>query len=251
MTAAALREALQQWVRHPSEMALANVAAFTALFLPAAALRALPGPLQGPALLPLAAWAWLVFSALCAACAQLALGTLHPWRGTLLWLRGAWRERLAAWALGAIFAAWTAAAAAFYRSLGPPALLGLPLAGVLGSFALWLALALLLSFGVSAEGGRTFRGQWKAAALLPLAYAPSALAAGAVFAAALGLAAFWVGLDRWSARLLLLPLLMSPFFTLSFLAAYVTALVRGMFDRSQGLPPAEGASWRELWSPWR
>lgn len=255
MTGGALREALLLWMRHAGELVLANLAAFCAAFCPGAALRLLPSTLRGPGLLLWALWVWIVFGALCAVCARMEAGgggdAPKPWRAAVAWLKSAWRERLAAFAVGAAAASWLFLVLDFYRSRQLPAWLAWGLFGLLGAFGLWLALALLLSVGVAAEGGRGWRALWKASALLPLAYTPSALAAACIFFVALGFPAAAMDFGGWGARLWLAPLLMCPFFTVAFLAAYLAFLVRAMLDQARGLPPASIPSWRELWSLWR
>jgi hypothetical protein len=242
-------------MRHSRELVLANAAAFCAAFCPAAALPLLPAPLRVMGLLLWALWVWTVFGLLCALCARMENGgggdAPKPWRAAFDWLKSAWRERLAAFAVGAGAAFWLVLALDFYRARQLPAWLAWGLFGLLGASGLWLALALLLSVGVAAEGGRGWRALWKASALLPLAYAPSALAAVCIFFVALGFPAASMDLGRWSARLWLAPLLMCPFFTVAFLAAYLAFLVRAMLEKAQGLPPASIPSWRELWSLWR
>lgn len=252
MTTAAFRLALQQWVRFPREMGLANAAVFLALFLPMVGLAGLPASgLRWAALAAWALWAWMCFAWLCAACARIGDGTEQPLKRSRGWIRGQWPERLAAAGLAGLLAAWWALSLRFYLSSAMPAWAALPMMAALGAFGVWMAAALLLSQALAAEGGRPWASVWKASALLPLAYAPQALALLVVFGLACGAPVLLTGLTHWSARLFLAPLLLAPFFTIAFLAAFLVSLSRGLLDAVQGSGPKDGPSWREIWSPWR
>jgi hypothetical protein len=251
MTGAALRAAFRLWVRQPRELATANAVAFAAAFLPFVALPGLPEVWRRSAAAVLALWAWLVFGALCQACARAAEGASDLWAEVWSGFKRDLPERLGCFFGGALLAFWLGLVLDFYRAQALPLWAALPLFALLGAFGVWLAMALLLSLGVAANGGRSPLLVWKTAALLPLAYAPSALAALAIFALALGIPVFWTGVGHWAARLWLAPLLISPFFTLAYLAAYVSALVRAMLDHADGRPASGTGTWRELWTPWK
>lgn len=253
MSTGALRSALSAWVRHPRELALANVVWVLITVLPVPLLRLVPawGYLQMAALALLGAWAWVSSAWLCALAGCICDGEAAPYAQSRRWLAAHWAERLALFAVGSVGLAWWGLVLRFYLAAAFPSWLTWPLLGLLGGLGAWMLLALLLSQGVAAESGRTWRAIWKASALLPLAYFPAALAALLIFVAASGLPVLAVGLKHWSAPLLLTPLLLTPFFTAAFLAVYLVLLSRALFDRALGQPGPQAPTWRELWNPWR
>jgi len=233
-------------------MALANVVWVLAALLPLPILRLVPAGMgQNLALALLGAWEWLLGAALCALVGAIHDGALDPFRQSRAWLKAHWAERLALYFAGLTALVWWALVLRFYLAAGFSPWLIWPLLGLLGGLGLWMLMALLLSQGVAAESGRPWRDIWKASALLPLAYLPSAILALLIFAFAGGLPVLLVGLRHWSAPLLLTPLVMAPFFTGAFLAIYLVLLARALFDRALGRSGPQAPDWRELWNPWR
>lgn len=252
MTTNAMRLALSAWVRHPREMALANAGWVLSAALPLPLLRWLPaGPAQAAGLALMLGWAWVGYSWLCAVTVRIGDGDGAAFTASYAWLRTQWKERVAAFLLAALILAWWSLALNFYLKVALPAWLAWPLLALVGGTGLWLGLSLLLSMGVAAEGGRPWRAVWKASALLPLAYFPSALAAGLLALLLSGAPVLLLGIKHWSAPLLLAPLLLSPFFTAAWSAAYLGFLGRALLDRAMGRDAAPAPAWRELWNPWR
>lgn len=250
MGGTAIRLALAAWVRHPREMGLANLGLFLAAALPLPLLLLGQGSGRRWGLVFWVAWAWLCFSALAAACAQILAGTFSI-RTLGAWLRRHAAERLGILILALLLLAWIALALDFYLRLGLPTWATVPVLALLGSLAVWAAAALLASVGVAALEARTLVSAWKASALLPLAFAPAWIGAGLLALALSGLPALAVGLRHWSAPLLFAPLALSPLFTAAFFAAYLVLLVRGSAERAAGGEGPLAPAWRELWSPWR
>jgi hypothetical protein len=247
----ALRLALAAWGRHPRELGGANAAVFLAAALPLPLMLKLPaGAPRFSGLAVALVWAWVCFNALAFICANIFNGT-NATHGLGGWFRDRAPERLAALAAAMLLLAWAQLALQFYLRLGLPLWVGLPVLAILGSLMAWTLMALLLSIGVAALGVTPWRKAWKASALLPLAYAPSAL--GALLLALLfsGLPAFAVGLKHWSASLLFAPLALSPFFSAAFFAAFLVLLVRGLAETAAGGDGPLAPDWRELWNPWR
>jgi len=123
--------------------------------------------------------------------------------------------------------------------------------GVCGGLGLWALLGLQVSLGLAAEGGRTWREQWRMAALLPLAFLPQVLGTAVAFLGLSGAPVLLVGLHHWSAPLLLAPLMLSTVFTAATAALYLGLLVRSLLERARGQDPSPAPTWRELWNPWR
>lgn len=247
----AFRLAMAAWARHPRELGLANVACFLAAVLPMPLLLlAPPGGARGALLGLWAAWAWLCFNTLAAACALILAGRFQG-RALADWLRRHALERLAALILGLGLLLWAALASLFYLRLGLPLWALLPLLALSGSLGLWAGLAMLASVGVAALDPPRLLAGWKAAALLPLAYAPAWLGAGALGLLLSGAPALLVGLGHWSAPLFFAPLGLSPLFTAALYAAYLVLLVRGMAEQAAGGEAPLAPGWREVWNPWR
>jgi hypothetical protein len=252
MSTGTLRLALAAWVRYPREMGLANVTWVLATLLPLPLLRLAPeGGARYTALALLGAWVWVSSAWLCVQVGAVCDGVAAPFKHSLAWLRTHWLERLLAYSAGLLALAWWGLVLRFYLGSALPPLVVWPLLGLLGGTGLWGLLALLLSQGVAAEAGRGWRDVWKASALLPLGYLPSAILALALLAVFSGLPVLLVGLKHWSAPLLLTPLLLAPFFTAAFYAVYLVLLSRALFDRALGRSGPQAPDWRELWNPWR
>ncbi len=247
-TGAALREALYLWMRRPREMFLANLAAFFAMFLPWALAPMLPAPARTTGFALLGLWSWGIFSSLCGLCALLDAGEERPWTALAGWWRRAWAERLGAYAVALIGAVWLAVAAGFYRGAALPVVARMVAWGGMTLLGVWWAAATLCSLGGAAPGGRPWRALWKACALLPPAFGADWLAALALFALALVLPASGASFGSAWARFWMAPFVLCPVFTLAFLAAYLTALVRLLLARALGTSVETPPTWMDLWN---
>jgi hypothetical protein len=227
------------------------VLAVLAAVLPLPALLWLPGGApQWAGLAACLLWAWLVFCTLAAGCA-LALDRALRREALAAWFKAHALEQLA-WALATVLLwAWIALALGFYLKLGLTPWLSLPVFALLGSLALWSALALLASAAVSAVGAAGRKARLKAALLLPLAYGPQLLTAALLGLLFSGLPAFLFGLKHWSAPIFFAPLGLAPVFTAAFYAAYLVLLVRGLAASAAGGESPHAPGWREIWNPWR
>jgi hypothetical protein len=248
------RLALEGLTRHPREMVAANALTFLAASLPLAFLPNLGAwgrPVFAGALWVLGLWGWICLSALAWACDAI-LGGRRPSRAGLLnWLKTQGPERILAFVVGSLALAWIVLTLRFYGALGLPPALSLVLAGLLGAVGFWLLLALLASVGLAAPGGRRLRPLWKAALLLPLAYWWTFLKTALLGLVLSGLPALLVGLEHWSAPVLLAPFLLSPLFTVALFASHLVLTVRTLLEAATGGAGPLVPAWRELWNPWR
>jgi uncharacterized membrane protein YhaH (DUF805 family) len=92
---------------------------------------------------------------------------------------------------------------------------------------------------------------WKAALLLPLAYWWTFLKTALLGLVLSGLPALLVGLEHWSAPVLLAPFLLSPLFTVALFASHLVLTVRTLLEAATGGAGPLVPAWRELWNPWR
>jgi len=245
-----LRRALAALVRHPRELSLANACWFACLVLPLLFWRGLsPGLMRGVYLLLWVAWGWLASAALCAAVARIVDG--RPLRELRPWARAQWLERLSAFGLGALGLGWAITAFRFYGAAPLPRPLAWGLGALSALILAWLALSLLLSQGLAADGPLAWRRIWRAAVLLPLAYTGAALGLGLLGLLLSGLPVLFLGAKHWSAPLLLAPLILSPILTGAYFSLVLVLLVRSALIRANGGEPPSAPPWRELWNPWR
>ncbi len=101
------------------------------------------------------------------------------------------------------------------------------------------------------EGQPWWAAAW-AGLLAAVAFLPAALAAIGLLSWLGGFWALWLGPNFRGAGFFWAPLLLAPFFTPSFYAAYLYYLAQGIKDRSQGRPPLDQApTLKEILKPWR
>lgn len=251
MLTSALRSTVAAWARHPRELSAANLVFFLLVAAPLALLHwAGKGPAVALGLGVWALWAWTCFGALAQSVAQILEGAFER-RALGRWIARNALERAAALLAAALLVAWVALALRFYLGLGLPLWAVVPVLALLGSLAIWVALALLASVGVAALEAPDRKAVWKASALLPLAYPGTLIATAALGLALSGALLALTGLKHWSAPLLFAPLALSPFITVAFYAAYLVTLVRGLAATASGGGGIHAPSWRELWNPWR
>jgi hypothetical protein len=129
---------------------------------------------------------------------------------------------------------------------------GAPFGAGLFGLAVWLGLGALLSLGLAAPEGQPWWAAAWAGLLAAVAFLPAALAAVALLSWLGGFWALWLGPDFRGAGFFWAPLLLAPFFTPSFYAAYLYYLAQGIKDRSQGKRPLDQApTLKEILKPWR
>jgi hypothetical protein len=238
MSKAALLSALGLWAREPRALLLVNLlfAALLALALLAAALLSAPVSWALGLLLATA-----LFLGLIRVLRGLDQGRLPGWQ---LWGRQFLGSLVSSLPSGLLALAALGLAAAAFQ--------GAPLGPLLVALALWLGLGALLSLGLAAPSGQAWWAAAWAGLLAAVAFLPSALLAALLLSWLGGFWALWLGARHWGAGLCWAPLLLAPFFTPSFYAAYLYYLAQGIKDRSQGRPPLEGApTLKEILKPWR
>ncbi len=253
MTGRALRSALGLWAREPKALVLLNLAwaclAYLGLGLGAKLLQASSG--QG--LLQVVAIAlfllvWLAFCWMLRAIAQIDRGQRLTRSSAKDWLKDAWAPRLI-FGLAWIEISWVLGSTLLRGDLG-----GLPKIPLGLGFAAWLwgSLGALLGAGLDAPLEQPAWAAQKAGVMAAVAFLPTALGLALWTLFLAGPLALLSERAQWWSRILWIPLILSPFFTPSFYAAYLYYLAQGIKDQSQGRPPLEGApSIKEILRPWR
>ncbi len=199
-----------------------------------------------------AGWIWLATSLLCYGVRDALEGRATPLKAmAAAWWRARVIERSLSFFGLALAAAWIAAGLYFYggwKDSPPWARAGTLVVALAG---LVLALATALDLGLSSRTRVHWKGEWKAALLMPFAFWPSCLAGALSVVLLSGSLVVVAGGNGWAGRLLGAPVFLLPVAGAAVLAAFLDALSDEFLARSMGVPePDAGMSLKEWLRPW-
>lgn len=263
MVLRAWRRALGLLMDAPGDMLRPNLF-FTLLLLAVLPVWLLAVALRAPwgllALLKVlsALWIWMAFSWLCFAEREGLESRTASVKALLVqWWRARAVERALSFLVVGFSLSWIWLAHNFYARLADQsshaAILAICGNVVVALLGLQLILVQLPHFGISARKKMNWKGEWKAAWLMGLAFIPQCALALMTVILMSGAMAYVVGMHHILGRLLWVPALLLPLFGAGLIAAFFVCLSDEFLARSLGLPaPVSGNTrFREWLRPWK
>lgn len=203
-------------------------------------------------------WVWMAFSWLCFAERE-GLESRAPGLKAVfeLWWKFRAIERALSFWVVAILLTWIVLAHGFYQTMktqdGAAAWMAMGANIVALLLGALLVLVQLPHFGISARKKLNWKGEWKAAWLMGLAFIPHCVFALITVILLSGFGALGLGMEHFLGRVLWVPALFLPVFGAGLIAAFLVCLSDELLARSLGLPAPQQArlNLKDWWRPWK